>query len=302
MLLPRLARRAAFACALVLAGMPARAASGSPAAPPPAATPVRLADPPLIRGPDLWSIPMPTLDRRVLFDALRNDLFGGRLTQGQVEGLGAILDACPADLGLDPLAYCIVTTFHETDRTMQPIEEIGRGKGKRYGPSGFYGRGLVQLTWDYNYARATSELRRRGVLRADEDLVRTPALALRPDVACAILFHGMIEGWFTGKKLADFFGPGRSDPIGARRIINGTDRAALIAGYFRVVCAALRAANTPSAGATRPAPTSAVLVAPASTRPADTSSTPRSVDTSIAPPASFWARVHAALSRAPRSV
>lgn len=177
------------------------------------------------------------IDRAAFFDAVRRQPFAGHLTASQVKGMEAILDACPPDLGVEKTAYCLATSFHETARTMQPIEEFGRGKGKAYGPTGFYGRGLVQLTWQANYAKATKELRARGVLKASEDLVKTPALALRPDVAAAILFYGMIEGWFTGKALADYFGPGRSDAVGARRIINGTDCDKLIAGYhaqFRV--------------------------------------------------------------------
>ncbi len=43
---------------------------------------------------------------------------------------------------------------------------------------------------------------------------------------------GMSEGLFTGKSLSAYFGPDKSDPVGARRIINGTDKAKEIAGYF----------------------------------------------------------------------
>ncbi len=64
----------------------------------------------------------------------------------QVQGMDAIFDACPAALPTDPLAYVLATTIHETARTMQPIEEYGRGKGRAYGPTGFWGRGFVQLT------------------------------------------------------------------------------------------------------------------------------------------------------------
>ena len=112
--------------------------------------------------------------------------------------------------------------------------------------------------------------------------MKTPALAMRPDVAAAILFYGMVEGWFTGKKLADYFGPGRNDPVGARRIINGTDKAATIAGYHATFVDALTAggyAAIPAAAPAKTAPaTPAVIVPPA----AD---------------AGFWARVHALLSR-----
>ncbi|WP_345820091.1 hypothetical protein ABC766_29300 [Methylobacterium fujisawaense] len=229
-----------------------------------------------------------SLNRSAFFDRVRAAPFGGRLSASQVAGIEAILDACPALLGLASLAYCLATTFHETARTMQPIEEYGRGKGRTYGPTGFWGRGFVQLTWEANYAKATAALRKLGVLTAAEDLVKTPALAMRPDVAAAILFYGMVEGWFTGKKLADYFGPGRSDPVGARRIINGTDKAATIAGYHATFVDALRAGGY------------AAIPAAAAPAPAAPSSPPR-LPSQPAPTApvepSFWARLHALLSR-----
>lgn len=229
-----------------------------------------------------------SLNRSAFFDRVRAAPFGGRLSASQVAGIEAILDACPAMLGLASLAYCLATTFHETARTMKPIEEYGRGKGRTYGPTGFWGRGFVQLTWEANYAKATAALRKLGVLTAAEDLVKTPALAMRPDVAAAILFYGMVEGWFTGKKLADYFGSGRNDPVGARRIINGTDKAATIAGYHATFVDALTAggyAAIPAAVAVKPA-------APSS--PPKLPSQP--VPTATVEPG-FWARVHALLSR-----
>jgi putative chitinase len=53
----------------------------------------------------------------------------------------------------------------------------------------------------------------------------------------------MVEGWFTGKKLSDYFGGGRYEPVGARRIINGTDKDDLIAGQCGLFVDALRAAG-----------------------------------------------------------
>jgi hypothetical protein len=44
------------------------------------------------------------------------------------------------------------------------------------------------------------------------------------------MFEGMERGSFTGKKLADYFNDKNTDPVGARKIINGTDRAGTIAG------------------------------------------------------------------------
>lgn len=194
------------------------------------------------------------LNRSAFFAAVRPNPFGGTLSQSQVDGMNAILDACPAGLALEPLAYCFATAFHETARTMQPIEEYGKGKGKSYGPTGFWGRGLVQLTWEANYRKAGAEL--------GFDLVGHPELALRPDIAAPVMFRGMTQGWFTGKKLVDYFGPGRSDPVNARRIINGTDKADTIAGYHKRFVAALQAA------AYVPGPAAAPPATPAANAPA----------------------------------
>jgi hypothetical protein len=195
-----------------------------------------------------------SLNRAAFYAAVRASLFGGRLTASQVAGMDAILDVAPSLLGTTSLAYALATTFHETARTMQPIEEYGRGKGKSYGPTGFWGRGFVQLTWETNYAKATARLRQLGLLRADEDLVKTPKLAMRLDLAAPILFVGMAEGWFTGKKLADYFEGGRYDPVGARRIINGTDKDDLIAGQCGKFVDALRAAGHSVIPAASPSP------------------------------------------------
>lgn len=190
--------------------------------------------------------------RSKFFSALRKTLFAGGLSKEQVAGLEAKLDAWEriaptADLRF--VAYSLATSYHETARTMQPIREYGRGKGRRYGvkagPSGqvYYGRGDVQLTWLANYDRATKELRRLGALTSRESLVETPDLALRPDISAAVMIVGMLEGWFTGRKLADYFAGARSDWVDARRIINGTDRAALIAGHGLHFYAALQDAQ-----------------------------------------------------------
>lgn len=85
---------------------------------------------------------------------------------------------------------------------MQPIREYGRGRGRAYGARdrqtghAYFGRGYVQLTWKANYALAGGKL---GL-----DLVANPDLALDPGAAARILFLGMAEGWFTGKRLADY--------------------------------------------------------------------------------------------------
>jgi len=137
-----------------------------------------------------------------------------------------ILAAC-AQHGLTTrqTAYILATALWETNRTMRPVveaywlSEAWRAKNLRYYP--WHGRGFVQLTWESNYRRAGVAL---GV-----DLIANPDLALDPDIAAQILVIGAKEGWFTGRRLADYINGNATDYIGARRIINGTDQAATIA-------------------------------------------------------------------------
>ena len=49
--------------------------------------------------------------------------------------------------------------------------------------------------------------------------------------AVKIMFLGMQEGWFTGRKLSQYINDQLTDFVNARRIINSIDRAADIAGY-----------------------------------------------------------------------
>lgn len=172
------------------------------------------------------------------YNQIRHSLFGGKLTQGQVEGINAILHEFHQRGLTDKrwLAYILATAKHETSNTMQPIEEYGKGKGRKYGSkikmSGqpyeepdkiYYGRGHVQLTWYENYERMGNEL---GV-----DLLHKPEMALYMDVSVKVLFIGMIKGMFTGAKLKTYFNDDSEDWINARKIVNGLDKAQLIAGY-----------------------------------------------------------------------
>lgn len=179
------------------------------------------------------------------FDTVRKSLHLGTITQSQVDGWKSLLAAVPADFPVEWTAYCLATAYHETAATMQPIEEYGRGAGKAYGAADpatgqrYFGRGYVQLTWKANYAKATEKLHARG--HTGVDFVNRPAEVMRPDYAALILFIGMKEGWFTGKKLGHYFGDGKNDPVNARRIVNGTDKAAKIARDHAVCLAALKA-------------------------------------------------------------
>lgn len=151
------------------------------------------------------------------------------------------------------LAYVLATAYHETAFTMKPVRETKAStdaKAKEiltkawkagklpwvksdYWSSSYFGRGYVQLTHEANYQRAGQEL---GV-----NLVANPSLALDPYIASKVLVVGMLEGWFTGKKLADYITLKASDFITARRIVNGTDKASDIAGYASQYDALLKA-------------------------------------------------------------
>lgn len=180
-------------------------------------------------------------NRKFFFENSRRTLFDGSFRQSQIKGLTAMLDEWEKNWAKSDdrwLAYMLATAHHETDRTMQPIEEYGKGKKLAYGKrvkmsrapytdtdAIFYGRGFVQLTWYENYAKAGAKLK--------VDLLHHPELSMESSNASKIMFYGMTEGWFTGKSLKNYFNATTEDWINARRIINGTDKAQLISSYAK---------------------------------------------------------------------
>lgn len=195
-------------------------------------------------GTDLLQTP-PTVPGTVGMSAVNDDKFFvemrrilGPLSQSEVNGINLILaEAKKRNTPINQFSYMGATDWWETGKSWQPVreayylnmsetaKEAWRKRNLRYWP--YYGRGLVQLTWEYNYRRAGQKL---GL-----DLVNLPDLALRPDVAVQIMFDGMEEGWFTGKALDDYIDeidePDSEDLaeyVNARKIINGTDKALTI--------------------------------------------------------------------------
>ena len=147
-----------------------------------------------------------------------------KLTLGDTQLI--IQEASKRGLLRNQLAYVLATTYHETAHTMKPVREYGSEKylkSKKYYP--YVGRGYVQITWETNYKKASIKL---GV-----DFIKNPNLLMEPKYAAPILLDGMIEGWFTGKKLSDYITLQTSDFVNARRIINGVDKKDLIAGYAK---------------------------------------------------------------------
>lgn len=177
------------------------------------------------------------LDYGIFFRAVRTTIFGGRLTNGQVDGMTRIVEYWQSDypkMSADEFAYVLATIAWETDRKMVPVREAGGEaylRRKKYYP--WVGEGLVQVTWEAN-------ARKLGAKRPG-DLMQWP-------IALHAAFFGMATGMFTGKKLADYIGNGRRDYLNARRIINGTDRAREVGAYALSFRAALIAAGE------RPAP------------------------------------------------
>jgi hypothetical protein len=172
--------------------------------------------------------------RKYFFDNIKYYLFKS-FTQQQVDGLNRYLDyfdddnpPIPDKWHLDDrmFSYILATVYHETAATMTPVTEYGSAsylKGKPYYP--YYGRGDVQLTWKDNYATQDVKLGLSGKLVSDPDL------ALDPTISLQVCVFGMLDGDFTGKKLADFFTDTLTDWYNARTIVNGHDRAADVATY-----------------------------------------------------------------------
>lgn len=203
-------------------------------------------------GEKTWStlgVEAHEFDEAEFFTKLRAEF--GSLSQQMVDGCKTLIAAL-GDWPVSWVAYGLATAYHETAHTMQPIKERGGeayfkrmydimgerpakarelgnvkpGDGARYA-----GRGYVQLTGRTNYAQY--------------GLADNPDDAMKPEVAARVLKDGMAYGRFTGKSMKDYlevpFFQRTNDYIGARRVINGQDRAQMIADYAIKFEKALRA-------------------------------------------------------------
>ena len=170
--------------------------------------------------------------------ALSAPLFNAPIIEDQAKGFAALIGAWNTAGENDPrwLAYILATVHRETGERFAPVRETfapddatarRRVASMDYGHEEnghvYYGRGFVQITWLQNYQRIGARL---GV-----DLANNPDMALDWNISAKIAVTGMIHGLFSGAKLSRYFNDQTDDPIGARHIINGQDRAELIAGY-----------------------------------------------------------------------
>lgn len=192
---------------------------------------------------------------------------GGRLTQEQVDGMGALLEVGARErLSLHEMAEVLAEVRIETGGMMFPIKEtvLATHKDKNpsdkevidrlerawtkgqltwvkspYWRSGAFGRGFIQLThWD-NYQKFSKVV---GV-----DLYKYPEKALDLITAAQIAVIGMKRGMFTGRKLGDYVFPEALDyepKNHPRRMVNGvdgTDR--LSSSYHRQFATTLQTAG-----------------------------------------------------------
>lgn len=203
------------------------------------------------------------MDRASFYAALRRPgrVFGGPLSQEQVNGLEAILDECEAQgAQLEQTAYILATAYGETGGTMQPRRENMNYSAKRLRevwPSRFRTdaeaqacarnpRALANKVYNGRMGNrpGTSDgwdFRGNGIGQITGrynhekwgknlgiDLVNEPWLMEDLEVSVRSLVRPMLEGWATGKKLSDYVDrskPQFIDYLGARRVWGGVDAA-----------------------------------------------------------------------------
>ncbi len=222
------------------------------------------------------------MNRSAFYAALRRRGSGGTSLSKGVAGIEAILDEGQRrSLSAPHLAAVLAEANHETGGTMQPLEEnlnysakrltqvwparfptlaaaapfannprklANKVYGGRLGNTGpddgwlYRGRGLAQITGKANYVKF--------------GLGGTPDRAKDMATAIKILFDGMIDGVFTGKRLKDYDAPEGYRYAASRAIINGDVKAngGKIEALGRAFEAALREAGYVP-GAATPAPT-----------------------------------------------
>lgn len=183
---------------------------------------------------------------KTFFDYLKSecpDLLGSTLHQEQVEGTEALLEVM-AGWPIESASHVLSEVQHETGGGMWPVKEtvfphssdrnpsdakvISRldrawSKGQLpwvktpYWRDGMFGRGQIQCTHEYNYAKGS---KLTGV-----DLVADPSKALELRNSAIIAAKGCNIGMFTGKKLSDYLVNGGFDHFNARSIVNGDKNA-----------------------------------------------------------------------------
>lgn len=245
------------------------------------------------------------MNSATFFAALRrreSGVFGTSLSQPQVDGINAILDACSRHKVTDAhhLAHILAHVYRETGGYMSAIKETVYASHKDKNPSdaavitrlnnawakgqlgnvrtpywrdGWFGRGKIQITHRDNYAKFERLL---GV-----PLTKNPSLALDQRISADIAVLGMRDGHFRSDgrgplSLARYVFPRDLDnppDTNPRRIVNGKDGSdrevanAHRAFHKALIEASYSAKAAPPAPA-KPAPAPTTKPAPAAPQPA----------------------------------
>lgn len=182
------------------------------------------------------------------YDTLRaSSVLGPKISPTEFAGCEVLLNACKGkNFGLSWTAYVLATGYHETAGTMQPVKEYGGDayltrmydiqgarpdKARELGNINpgdgalFGGRGYPQVTGRNNYRRLGQAI--------GQPLEQQPDLLLEPAIAAEGTVYAMETGLFTGKSLSMLpkAPASKEEFTAARRIINGTDKAEMIADY-----------------------------------------------------------------------
>jgi len=147
--------------------------------------------------------------------------------KGKRNYMGAVLSALDkygSKIGLTQKGKLLVLAqlAHESGGFIY-TKEIGNGKGKKYGqPAGpygkiYYGRGPIQITWDYNYKAISQKYFKE--LGIDADIYKYPELCeTNLEIGCAAsLCWFMMPG--NGKNAIKCANNG--DVVGLSKAING---------------------------------------------------------------------------------
>lgn len=167
------------------------------------------------------------------YDQIRPHL---SLTTQNVQGFDRILHYLESKkTQINSAAYLLATAWWETNKQMWPIKEAywlsetWRKNNLRYYP--WYGRGLIQVTWKENYIKVARMI---GV--PETTFTNDPDKLMEWQYALPALLIGAQEGIYTGKGLDDYIddidesdAEDHKEYVAARRVVNGTDKAATIA-------------------------------------------------------------------------
>ena len=138
-------------------------------------------------------------------------------------GCLAALDYYGNSVGLNDKGKLMVLAQMGVECGFRTMTEYGKGKGRKYGvPTGpynkiYYGRGPIQITWDYNYKKITEEVFPQMGISAD--------IYANPDLCEENILLGCAAslGWFmlpgNGKRAVQCANNG--DVVGLSVAING---------------------------------------------------------------------------------